>query len=63
MINRLAATHASGHARVAHLQWDEPDRRLQVEQTYGREVLDLLLRRIDKHLAHAAMLALTHGAP
>jgi hypothetical protein len=62
MINRLDAANAAGHARVAHLRWDVPDRRWQVEQRYGRELLELLIRRIDKHLGHAAMVAFTHGA-
>jgi hypothetical protein len=62
MINRLAVANAAGHARVAHLQWDVPDRRLQVEEVYGRALLDVLLRRIDKYLAHAAMVAFAHGS-
>jgi hypothetical protein len=63
MINRLEAAGVGGHARVAHLRWNEPGRRLRVEQLYGREFLEVLIRRTDKHLAHAAMLALTRANP
>ena len=63
MINRLEAAGVGGHARVAHLRWNDPDRRPRVEQLYGRELLDALIRRTDKHLAHAAMLALTRADP
>jgi hypothetical protein len=63
MINRLAAAGVAGHRRVAHLAWDAPGRRQQVEGRYGRELIDVLVRRTDKHLAHAAMLAFTRGAP
>jgi hypothetical protein len=61
MINRLAAAHVSGYHRVGHLQWDAPDRRLRVERHYGRELLNVLIQRTDKHLAHTAMLAYTRG--
>jgi hypothetical protein len=61
MINRLAAARVSGHDRVAHLRWSEPGRRPEVERRYGRELLDVLIQRTDKHLAHAAMLAFTRG--
>ena len=53
----------AGHQRVAHLRWNEPGRRPRIEQLYGRELLEVLIRRTDKHLAHAAMLALTRGDP
>jgi len=61
MINRLDAAGVAGHQRVAHLRWNDPDRRPRVEQLYGRELLDALIRRTDKHLAHAAMIAYTGG--
>jgi hypothetical protein len=63
MINRLAAAGVPGHGRVAHLPWNAPDRRARVEGRYGRELLDVLIRRTDKHLAHAAMIAFTRGDP
>jgi hypothetical protein len=63
MINRLAAAGVAGHRRVAHLRWKAPRRRPRVERQYGRELLDVLIRRTDKHLAHAAMMALTRGDP
>jgi hypothetical protein len=63
MINRLAAAGVPGHQRVAHLPWNAPERRSRVEQGYGRELLDVLIRRTDKHLAHAAMMAYTRGDP
>jgi len=63
MINRLEAAGVAGHRRVAHLRWNDPDRRPQVERLYGRKLLEALIRRTDKHLAHAAMLALTRGDP
>jgi hypothetical protein len=61
MINRLAAARVSGYRRVAHLQWNAPGRRQRVEQYYGRELLSVLIQRTDKHLAHAAMMAITRG--
>jgi hypothetical protein len=61
MINRLAAARVPGHDRVAQLPWNEPARRPEVERRYGRELLDILIQRTDKHLAHAAMLAFTRG--
>jgi hypothetical protein len=61
MINRLAAARVAGHQRVAHLQWDAPRRRPRVERQYGRELLNVLIQRTDKHLAHAAMLTFTRG--
>jgi hypothetical protein len=61
MINRLQAAGVAGHQRVAHLRRDDPDRRPRVERLYSRELLEALIRRTDKHLAHAAMLALTLG--
>lgn len=63
MINRLAAAGVAGHQRVAHLRWKAPRRRQRVERQYGRELLDVLIRRTDKHLAHAAMMAFTRGDP
>ncbi len=59
MINRLAAAGVAGHQRVAHRPWNDPRRKHSVEHQYGRELLTVLIRRTDKHLAHAAMLALT----
>jgi hypothetical protein len=61
MINRLAAARVSGHHRVAHLRWNAPGRRRRVERHYGRELLNVLIHRTDKHLAHAAMMAFTRG--
>jgi hypothetical protein len=61
MINRLAAARVSGHDRVAHLQWNAPGRSRRVERQHGRELLDVLIQRTDKHLAHAAMMAFTRG--
>jgi hypothetical protein len=61
MINRLAAAGVPGHRRVAHLHWNDPGRKSRVEQAYGRELLNILIQRTDKHLAHAAMLAYTRG--
>jgi hypothetical protein len=61
MINRLAAAGVAGHRRVAHLRWKAPRRRTRIEQQYGRELLNILIQRTDKHLAHAAMLAFTRG--
>src|SRR5262245_14930364 len=52
MINRLEAAGAAGHRRVAHLPWNETERRMRVERLIGRELLDALIRRTDKHLAH-----------
>lgn len=63
MINRLAAAGVSGHERVAHRRWNAPRRRQHVERQYGRELVRVLIQRTDKHLAHAAMLAYTHGDP
>jgi hypothetical protein len=63
MINRLDAGRAPGHERVAHLRWDDLERRPRVERVYGRELLDVLIKRTDKHLAHAAMIAFTRGDP
>ena len=63
MINRLAASEAQGHGRVAHLEWNVPQCWQAVEDRYGREFLGLLIRRTDKHLAYAAMIALTRGKP
>ena len=63
MINRLEATGVAGHQRVAHLRSDDPERRPRVEKRYGRELLTVLVRRTDKHLAHAAMLAVNRGDP
>src|SRR5262245_39366578 len=61
MINRLAAAGVPGHGRVAHLPWNDPGRKSRVEQAYGRELVSVLIRRTDKHLAHAAMLAYARG--
>jgi hypothetical protein len=61
MINRLAAAGVPGHSRVAHLACDAPHRWPEVKRRYGRELIDVLVRRTDKHLAHAAMMALTRG--
>ena|SRR5437016_2426913 len=61
MINRLAAARVSGHRRVSHLRWNAPRRRPRVERQYGRELLNVLIQRTDKHLAHAAMLTFTRG--
>ena len=63
MINRLAAAAVHGYRRVAHLEWNTPHRWQSVEDRYGRDLLGLLIRRTDKFLAHAAMIALTHGQP
>ena len=63
MINRLAAVGVPGHGRVAHLEWNAPERWRCVEERYGRELLDLLIRRTDKHLAYAAMMACGDGEP
>jgi hypothetical protein len=63
MINRLAANGVSGYHRVAHLQWNVPHRRPRVEQQYGRELLNVLIQRTDKHLAQAAMMTCTRGDP
>ena len=63
MINRLAAAGVAGHQRVAHRRWNAPRRRPRVERQYGRELLDVLIRRTDKHLAHAAMMAFARGDP
>jgi hypothetical protein len=61
MINRLAAAEVPGHRCVAHLDWNAPRRRQSIEQRYGRGLLEALIRRTDKHLAHAALVALTDG--
>ena len=63
MINRLAAAGVSGYQRVAHRRWNAPRRRPRVERQYGRELLEVLIQRTDKHLAHAAMMAFTRGTP
>jgi hypothetical protein len=63
MINRLDAAKVPGHERVAHLCWDDPDRRPRIEREYGRELLNILIKRTEKHLAHAAMIAFTGGDP
>lgn len=63
MINRLAAAGVAGHHRVAHRRWRAPRRRPRIERLYGRELLNVLIQRTDKHLAHAAMMALTRGDP
>jgi hypothetical protein len=63
MISRLDATGVPGHRRVAHLLADAHDQRQAVERRYGRELLEVLIRRTDKHLAHAAMIAYTCGDP
>jgi hypothetical protein len=61
MINRLAATGVPGYHRVAHLTWDAPDRSRRLEDRYGREALQRLIRRVGKHLDHAAMAAVLRG--
>jgi len=61
MINRLEANGVPGYSRVAHLPRNAPERWARIEREYGREVRDLIIRRTDKHLAHAAMLACTRG--
>ena len=63
MINRLAAAHAPGHQRVAHLDWNCPERWQRVKERYGRRFLQILIRRTGKHLDHLALLTLTHGEP
>src|SRR5262249_42691574 len=43
MINRLEAAGVAGHQRVAHLPWNEPERRLHFERLMGRELLEALI--------------------
>jgi hypothetical protein len=59
MIGRLRAAGVPGYHRVAHLTVDPAERWQHVKQRYGRELLDLLIRRTDKHLGSAALLAYT----
>ena len=61
MINRLDAAGVAGYQRVAHRRWKAPRRWQRIERQYGRELLDALIQRTDKHLAHAAMMAFTRG--
>jgi hypothetical protein len=61
MINRLAAGGVPGHQRVERRRWDAPRRWQRIERRYGRELLNVLVQRTDKHMAHAAMVALTCG--
>src|SRR5437870_2433916 len=63
MIHRLQAVGAPGPSRVAHLDGNDVSRWERVERSCGRELLDLLIRRTDKHLAYAAMIRLNHGDP
>jgi hypothetical protein len=61
MSDRLRAAGAAGNASVARLAGDPAARWQHVKQRYGRELLDLLIRRTDKHLGAAALLAYTGG--
>ena len=61
MINRLAAAGVAGHQRVARRRWNAPRRWQRLNRQYGHELLNALIQRTDKHLAHAAMLTFTRG--
>jgi hypothetical protein len=59
MSDRLRAAGVTGYHRVAEQTGDPAERWQQIKQRYGRELLDLLIRRTDKHLGSAALLAYT----
>jgi hypothetical protein len=59
MSDRLRAAGVTGYHRVADRTDDPAERWQHVKQRYGRELLDLLIRRTDKHLGAAALLAYT----
>jgi hypothetical protein len=59
MSARLRAAGVTGYHCVADQTHDAGERWQHVKQRYGRELLDLLIRQTDKHLASTALLAYT----
>jgi hypothetical protein len=57
MSDRLRAAGVTGYHRVATQAGDPAERWQHVKQRYGRELLDLLIRRTDKHPGSAALRA------
>ena len=51
IINRLAALKVPGFERVAHLMWDDPNRRQEAINLYGEQTIRTILMRVEKHLA------------
>jgi hypothetical protein len=61
MTGRLAAARSPGERREPDLPPDLSTRRQRAEQQYGRQMVELLIRRTDKHLGQAAMAAYLRG--